>query len=84
MSCACEQGLDKGQQKEMPDIWLTNGNPWEIERPEIKYKIGFYGKVDNFKWTPAETVHHRFSLFLHLSLDCNIDVCEPNLANQAG
>ena len=40
----------------MPDIWLTNGNPWEIERPEIKYKIGFYGTVDNFKWTPAEVV----------------------------
>ena len=50
----------------MPDIWLTNGNPWEIERPEIKYKIGFYGTVDNFKWTPAEVVSpmalHSFCL----------------------
>lgn len=51
------QGLDDGlQQKEMPDIWLQNGNPWEIKRPEIKYKIGFYGSVDNFKWTPEEQV----------------------------
>jgi len=40
----------------MPDIWLQNGNPWEIKRPDIKYKIGFYGKVDNFKWTPEEVV----------------------------
>lgn len=52
------QGLDKGLQKEMPDIWLQNGNPWEIKRPEIKYKVGFYGTVDNFKWTPEETVSH--------------------------
>lgn len=50
------QGLDKGLQKEMPDIWLQNGNPWEIKRPDIKYKIGFYGTVDNFKWTPEEVV----------------------------
>ena len=39
----------------MPDIWLTNGNPWEIARSDITYKIGFYGTVDNFKWSPAET-----------------------------
>ena len=50
------QALDKGLQKELPDIWLTNGNPWEIRRPEIKYKVGFYGTVDNFKWSPEEVV----------------------------
>lgn len=56
------QALDKGLQKELPDIWLTNGNPWEIRRPEIKYKIGFYGTVDNFKWTPEEVVSASFPL----------------------
>ncbi|KAL0026522.1 hypothetical protein WJX77_004605 [Trebouxia sp. C0004] len=50
------QGLDKGFQKEMPDIWLQNGNPWEIARPNISYRVGFYGTVDNFKWTPEEEV----------------------------
>lgn len=51
------QAIDaKGYQQELPDIWLTNGNPWEIGRPEITYKIGFYGTVDNFKWSPAEEV----------------------------
>ena len=50
------QGLDKGFQKEMPDIWLQNGNPWEIARPNISYRVGFYGSVDNYKWTPAEEV----------------------------
>lgn len=50
------QALKDGHQKELPDIWLTNGNPWEIPRPETTYKIGFYGSVDNHKWTPAEQV----------------------------
>ena len=48
------QGLKDGHQQELPDIWLTNGNPWEIARPDTTYKVGFYGSVDNFKWTPAE------------------------------
>lgn len=52
------KGLDKGFQKEMPDIWLQNGNPWEIARPNISYRVGFYGTVDNFKWTPEEEVGH--------------------------
>ena len=51
------QTLDKGFQKEIPDIWLQNGNPWEIARPNISYKVGFYGTVDNFKWSPAEEVY---------------------------
>ena len=51
------QGIDaKGYQEELPDIWLSNGNPWEIPRPDITFKIGFYGSVDNFKWSPGETV----------------------------
>ena len=51
------QTLDKGFQKEIPDIWLQNGNPWEIARPTISYRVGFYGKVDNYKWTPGEEVN---------------------------
>ncbi len=55
-----QQAIDaKGYQQELPDIWLSNGNPWEIARPEITYNIGFYGTVDNFKWSPAEQVSHR-------------------------
>jgi starch phosphorylase len=36
---------DKGEQVEVPDYWLEKGNPWEIERPDVTYKIRFYGKV---------------------------------------
>ncbi|KAK9840953.1 hypothetical protein WJX81_002313 [Elliptochloris bilobata] len=51
-----KQALKGGYQDELPDIWLTNGNPWEIARPNITYRIGFYGTVDQFQWSPAEEV----------------------------
>ena len=41
---------------ELPDIWLTNGNPWELKRPGIKYPVGFYGSVVGGKWEPEEKV----------------------------
>ena len=51
------QGLTpEGFQAEMPDIWLQNGNPWEIKRAGIQYRVGFYGTVDQHKWTPGEEV----------------------------
>lgn len=57
------QAIDeKGYQQELPDIWLSNGNPWEIPRPDITFKIGFYGSVDNFKWSPGETVCSKLKM----------------------
>ncbi len=50
---------------ELPEDWLSAGNPWEFERPELTYPIGFGGAVeyvggiaDNAHgiWYPAETV----------------------------
>lgn len=36
-----KQAVDKGgYQQELPDIWLTDGNPWEVKRSEIKYEVG--------------------------------------------
>jgi starch phosphorylase len=54
----------KGYQREVPDIWLTQGNPWEIPRHDIKFRVGFGGKVEkkteNGKevsvWKPSEEV----------------------------
>jgi starch phosphorylase len=37
-----------GKQVEIPDYWLKNGNPWEIERPDIIYPIRFYGHVSKY------------------------------------
>jgi hypothetical protein len=30
---------------EVPDYWLTFGNPWEIERVDIVYPVRFYGST---------------------------------------
>ncbi len=38
-----DQEIRAGRQMEITDKWLHLGNPWEIERPEINYEIGFGG-----------------------------------------
>jgi starch phosphorylase len=58
------QIIDDGWQKEYPDVWLSFGNPWELQRPEVVYHIHFGGSVehvddkgrDRAVWHPAETV----------------------------
>ncbi|MEO7241351.1 MAG: glycogen/starch/alpha-glucan phosphorylase [Variovorax sp.] len=39
------QKIVDGQQIETPDYWLTRGNPWEFQRPEVCYRIRFGGHV---------------------------------------
>jgi len=54
------QRIDDGWQVELPETWLAHGNPWEFERRESSYRIGFGGevieKVDGVEWIPAEEV----------------------------
>ncbi|RDI29141.1 glycogen phosphorylase [Pseudacidovorax intermedius] len=40
------QRIIDGQQVETPDYWLTRGNPWEFQRPEVKYRVRFGGHVE--------------------------------------
>ena len=40
------QVMQDGWQNEWPEDWLTFGNPWEFERPEVTYTVGFGGKVE--------------------------------------
>ncbi|MGM0461385.1 MAG: glycogen/starch/alpha-glucan phosphorylase [Fibrobacterota bacterium] len=42
------QKIVNGYQQEIPEQWLINGNPWEIERPEYQYRIRFYGTPVNY------------------------------------
>ncbi|KQP15772.1 glycogen/starch/alpha-glucan phosphorylase [Methylobacterium sp. Leaf93] len=60
-----KQSLEDGWQKEAPETWLAEGNPWEFVRPEATYTIGFGGHVTmsaisdgviRRHWHPAETV----------------------------
>jgi len=39
------QRIVNGFQVELPDEWLSLGNPWEFERPEFTLKVQFYGKT---------------------------------------
>ena len=39
------QRIHDGRQVETPDDWLRHGNPWELERPEIRHPIGLAGRV---------------------------------------
>lgn len=54
------QRFENGHQVETPEDWLTQRHPFEFERPESSYTIGFKGQVtvENGRavWTPGETV----------------------------
>jgi glycogen phosphorylase len=57
------QEMSEGWQVELPEDWLTHGNPWEFERRESAYEIGFGGHVEpiqepdgstRLEWRPSE------------------------------
>ncbi|MGD8932626.1 MAG: glycogen/starch/alpha-glucan family phosphorylase, partial [Chromatiales bacterium] len=43
------QKIEDNQQVELPENWLTHGNPWEFPRPEVSYKIRFGGRVMEYQ-----------------------------------
>ena len=62
------QRIHDGQQIEEPDDWLRNGNPWDLERPEIRYPVGFGGSVfsdgPGRRWLPGEHLFADASDFI--------------------
>ena len=59
------QAIVDGWQHEQTETWLDFGNPWEFERAEVTYKIGFGGGVINLpddpsgqrqQWEPSDVV----------------------------
>jgi len=42
------QKIENGCQLEEPDHWLRDGNPWEIERPELATRVKFGGRTEYF------------------------------------
>jgi glycogen phosphorylase len=59
------QQMADGWQVELPETWLAHGNPWEFERRESAYEIGFGGGVETIStgtdeirhvWKPSERV----------------------------
>ena len=54
------QRIEHGQQVEVPDDWMRLGNAWEVERPELRYSVGFGGEMvgagPDRIWQPGEFV----------------------------
>ncbi|MDR7031682.1 glycogen/starch/alpha-glucan phosphorylase [Mesorhizobium sp. BE184] len=60
------QEIHDGWQVELPETWLDHGNPWEFERRERSFEIGFGGSVESkttkdgrlerHVWRPTEHV----------------------------
>jgi glycogen phosphorylase len=50
-----DQSIHDGWQVEDCDLWLTNGNPWEIPRPLLRYPVRFGGRTE-----PYTDGHGRF------------------------
>ncbi|MCZ7614658.1 MAG: glycogen/starch/alpha-glucan family phosphorylase [Ignavibacteriaceae bacterium] len=44
-----KQSIENGYQVEYPDNWLQNGNPWDILRRDLEYRVKFYGKAVEVK-----------------------------------
>lgn len=40
------QEIRDGWQVETTDTWLANGNPWEIVKPELNYRVGWGGHTE--------------------------------------
>ena len=60
-----EQQIKDGWQHEVTDKWLRNGNPWEIERPELTFRVKLGGHTEPFinengnysvRWIPGTEV----------------------------
>jgi len=61
-----EQDIEHGYQVERADNWLRDGNPWDLLRRSLTYKVQFYGKTETydkgnnelgFKWVDTENVY---------------------------
>ncbi len=48
-----KQKIENGEQVEVPDDWLANGNPFEIRRPEYTQTVKFGGYV-RIEWNEKE------------------------------
>ncbi len=60
-----DQKIEDGWQKEVTDMWLRNGNPWELPRPKLRFQVKFGGHTERYqdntgqlqvRWHPAEII----------------------------
>ncbi len=61
-----DQEIRDGWQVELSDLWLRNGNPWELPRPRLRFPVCYGGHTEQYqdehghlriKWQPEEVVN---------------------------
>ncbi|MCP4689783.1 MAG: glycogen/starch/alpha-glucan phosphorylase, partial [Desulfobacterales bacterium] len=60
-----DQEIEDGWQKEISDMWIQPGNPWEIKKPDQTCEVRFGGRTEAYadeqgvrrvRWIPARVV----------------------------
>ncbi|MCD8204623.1 MAG: glycogen/starch/alpha-glucan phosphorylase [Coprobacillus sp.] len=60
-----QQKIANGKQNELPDIWLTNGNVWEVRRAKYAVDVQFYGNPETYL-KPNGTYGIKLANALHI------------------
>jgi glycogen phosphorylase len=60
-----DQEIHDGWQVEQTDNWLDNGNPWEIPKPDVNYRVNWGGYSEHYtddagndrvRWVPGRVI----------------------------
>ncbi|MBK1699478.1 glycogen/starch/alpha-glucan phosphorylase [Thiococcus pfennigii] len=62
-----DQLIEDGWQVEKSDVWLRDGNPWELPRPKLRFPVRFGGHTETYhddgrlrvRWVPDLVVEGR-------------------------
>ncbi|MFA6156121.1 glycogen/starch/alpha-glucan phosphorylase [Mesorhizobium sp.] len=60
------QEIHDGWQVELPETWLDHGNPWEFERRERSFDVGFGGSVESITAKDGRLERHVWKPIEHV------------------
>ncbi len=60
------QEIHGGWQVELPETWLEHGNPWEFERRERAFEVGFGGSVESITSKDGRLERHVWKPIEHM------------------
>ena len=77
-----KQIMKDGQQTEVPDWWLKNGNVWETRRPEEKIEVVFGGDIEHI-WVDGKlkVKHHNTKTVNAVPYDFPVSGYDSNRVN---
>jgi starch phosphorylase len=55
-----DQEINDGWQTEISDLWLRNGNPWELPRPKLRFPVRFGGHTEHTWWSTGLPTTHPY------------------------